>query len=71
MRFAIGQVVSGLSHMHSIGYIHRDIKPSNIYVTRDGVVKLGDFSISRSFHQTPASKTNFLENSNSPMINEN
>jgi serine/threonine protein kinase len=43
----IYQIVAGLDHIHSKGYMHRDIKPSNIYLMCDGTVKVGDFSISR------------------------
>lgn len=35
-----------LAYMHSNGVVHRDIKPSNILVS-NGVIKIGDFGISR------------------------
>jgi serine/threonine protein kinase len=31
--------------MHSHDLIHVDIKPSNIFVTSDGICKLGDFGL--------------------------
>ncbi|MCZ6664595.1 MAG: serine/threonine-protein kinase [Gammaproteobacteria bacterium] len=34
-----------LDYAHKQGVIHRDIKPTNILVTKDGDVKIGDFSI--------------------------
>jgi len=29
--------------------VHGDIKPDNLLITRDGTVKIGDFSVSQAF----------------------
>ncbi len=39
------QVCSGLEHAHSKGIIHRDLKPGNVWLTADGVAKIGDFGL--------------------------
>ena len=36
------QLVMALEHMHHNCVLHRDIKPANIFITRSGLVKLGD-----------------------------
>lgn len=41
------QIVSGLREVHAQGVLHRDVKPDNIFLMRNGVVKIGDFSLSR------------------------
>ncbi len=43
----IDQLCNAISLAHKNGVIHRDIKPSNIYITKEGLVKLGDFGIAR------------------------
>ncbi len=43
-----------LTNLHEANppIIHRDIKPGNIIITDDGIVKLIDFDISRSYKET-------------------
>jgi len=41
------QVLTGLSYVHHQGLMHRNLKPDNIFLTQDGVVKLGDFTTTR------------------------
>jgi len=43
------QVAAGLRHAHDRGVIHRDLKPGNLLITADGVVKITDFGIAKSF----------------------
>lgn len=54
------QLCECLQELHAQGIIHRDIKPSNIMLTRDNVIRLIDFSISRIVKEANETDTEFL-----------
>lgn len=41
------QIVNGLQALHKHKIVHRDIKCANIFLTKDGVAKLGDLNVSK------------------------
>lgn len=43
----IYQMVNGLQYVNNLKYLHMDVKPTNFFVTSQGVVKLGDFDLTR------------------------
>ena len=41
------QMVLGLQALHKKKIVHRDIKSANIFLTKEGIVKLGDLNVSK------------------------
>jgi sulfatase modifying factor 1 len=44
----------GLEGIHKAGLSHQDIKPANIYLTAEGVAKLGDLGLARTLGEAQA-----------------
>ena len=41
------QILQGLNYLHKSCIIHRDLKSANIFLTKEGVVKIGDLNVSK------------------------
>jgi serine/threonine protein kinase len=41
------QIAQGVKYVHEQGLIHRDLKPNNCFMDDSGIVKVGDFGLSR------------------------
>jgi serine/threonine protein kinase len=46
------QITHAIEHMHSRRIMHRDLKPANIFLTIEGVVKVGDLGLSRQLSES-------------------
>lgn len=46
-------IINGIKHIHSLGFMHRDIKPANIMVKKDGTkiptLKIADLGMAISY----------------------
>ena len=50
--FFCASIVSGLTFLHSRGFVHRDIKPENCLIGKDGYLKLCDFGMAKRLPST-------------------
>jgi NIMA (never in mitosis gene a)-related kinase 1/4/5 len=41
------QTLRGLKALHDLNILHRDLKCANVYLSQDGVIKLGDMNVSK------------------------
>ncbi len=53
----VDQLCAGLSYVHGRRIIHRDIKPANIFISKEKVVKLGDFGLARVMRELSIRRT--------------
>lgn len=51
-RLILVQIVLALNHMHRRKMLHRDIKAANVLLSTAGLVKIGDFGLSREYQTT-------------------
>lgn len=54
------QMAFALSYLHERRVLHRDLKAANVFLTRSGVVKLGDFGVSRVLSATQELASTFV-----------
>ncbi|KAF9539917.1 Serine/threonine-protein kinase PLK1 [Mortierella hygrophila] len=43
VRYFGQQLVAGVAHLHSLNLVHHDLKPLNLFLTKELVLKVGDF----------------------------
>jgi serine/threonine protein kinase len=45
------QLLEGLHYCHNNGVLHRDLKASNLLIDSNGILKLADFGLARTFQE--------------------
>lgn len=47
-RLYTAELVLGLAHLHSLGFVHRDLKPENVLLDKEGHIKITDFGLAKA-----------------------
>lgn len=64
------QIAHGVKYVHKQGLIHRDLKPQNCFIDDAGIVKVGDFGLSRE-SSAAGGITDFDENDKDGAVDHN
>jgi len=59
VRLYAAEILLGLGHLHSLGFIYRDLKPENILVDSDGHLKITDFGLAKDTDAVGGTTTTF------------
>lgn len=51
------QILNGVLHLHQNFVIHRDLKLNNILIDKNGIMKIADFGLSKTYEDNPAKYT--------------
>lgn len=49
LQYLLKQILTGVDFLHTHRIVHRDLKPQNLLVSKDGVVKLADFGLAKTY----------------------
>lgn len=49
IKLIVLQILRGVNHLHRLCIIHRDLKPANLLIGENGLIKLADFGLARTY----------------------
>lgn len=69
MAYIVSEVCRALDYAHrkkdeqgnALGIVHRDINPANIFLSHEGVVKVGDFGLAKALGKIEQSETGIIK----------